>query len=447
MASIALPELPKGDEFEEYVSAYFQCGGFYVDRRLKARGADEILELDIITTDYRRKTVPDIRLLEVKSGGWGFSDIFKVKGWMVWLQLKKGTFIVQVEKKFLSFFIENSKKLGIDVICIPDLTQTAEALKSLTTLEKCAGYEIQLWRFSYWTERHLLERLYISKKAKHDVIQGYGALAEYFHLVNNKTFFTENIIDRVEGLYRTFQKFPNISAKCASESMGLPFDAEYEKVPEAVYAETYYECKLNDMAISCFVEHRARLAILKNAIDYIIYREAGDEAKTTATDSMKIFGVKHEWSRLAFLPKAFRDGLTEIAEEPYFHRYPVFWQWFLWFFGGFILTDLKEREYELFARYTGVPASEIPNALDAYEKLFPMESGWFVDVPNSRIETIKMTSVPFMGVGANVRRLAYADSKDFEKIPTGGQFTVADLKKWNNVAVELLSAKASGPNA
>jgi hypothetical protein len=449
MASIALPELPVGDEFEEYVSAYFQCGGFYVDRRLIDRGADEVLELDIITTDYRPEGVPDIRLLEIKSGGWGVSDIFKVKGWMDYLQLSDGKFIVRVgrEDKVLEFVIEKAKKLGIDLIHIPNLSETAEKLKSLTTLDACTGYEIKLWRFSYWTERNLLKRLYASKRKERDV-RGYEALAEYFHLVNNKTFFTENIIDRVEELYRTFQKFPNISAKCASESLGLPFDDEYEEVPEEVFKETYYECRLNDMAISCFVEHRARLAILKNAIDYIIYREAGDEAKTTATDSMRIGGLERKWSRLEFLPKAFRDGLTEIAEEPYCHRYPVFWQWFLWFFGGFVLTDLKDREHELFARYTGVPASEIPNALGAYEKLFPMKRGWFVDLaPNSRIETIKMMSMPFMGVGANVRRLAYADSKDFEKIPTGGQFTVADLKKWNNVAVDLLSPEAGGPTA
>src|SRR6266446_4223835 len=104
MAHIALPELPRGDEFEEYASAYFQCGGFYVDRKLIERGEDEILELDIITTDYQHDHVPDIRLLEIKSGSWGFSDIFKVKGWMVYLHLSDGKFIVREHRKYLEFF-------------------------------------------------------------------------------------------------------------------------------------------------------------------------------------------------------------------------------------------------------------------------------------------------------------------------------------------------------
>lgn len=49
-----LPDLPIGDEFEEYISAFFQCGGFYMDRKLIERGEDEILELDIITTRLPR---------------------------------------------------------------------------------------------------------------------------------------------------------------------------------------------------------------------------------------------------------------------------------------------------------------------------------------------------------------------------------------------------------
>ncbi len=267
------------------------------------------------------------------------------------------------------------------------------------------------------------------------------AFRKIFGDMNSEVFVANNdgTNSRVEELYRTFQKFPNISAKCANESIGQSFDAEYEALPKEIYEETYYQCRLNDVAVSSFIEHRARLAILKNAIDYILYRNAGDESKTLAIESIKVLGKNLQWSHMNFLPKAFRDGLDEIAKEPYFHRYPVFWQWFLWFFGGFILTDLRDKEYELFARYTGVPPNEIPNALAAYEKLFPMPSGWFMDLgARSKTEQIKMMSVPFMGVGANVRRLAYAESNDFEKIPTGGQFTIKDLKTWNNTTVELL---------
>ena len=37
MASIALPELPKDQEFEDYVSAFFQAAGYYIERNVVER--------------------------------------------------------------------------------------------------------------------------------------------------------------------------------------------------------------------------------------------------------------------------------------------------------------------------------------------------------------------------------------------------------------------------
>ena len=39
----------------------------------------------------------------------------------------------------------------------------------------------------------------------------------------------------------------------------------------------------------------------------------------------------------------------------------------MWIFGGFILKDYEEKEYEFLSNKSGIPASEIPNAFDAYE--------------------------------------------------------------------------------
>jgi hypothetical protein len=443
MASVSLPELPTGDEFEEYISAFFQCGGYYVDRKLIERGEDEILELDIITSNYKQDSPPDIRLLEIKSGSWGFSDIFKVKGWMVYLNLNDGKFVVLKDRDARDYFAEKAKTLGIDLVVIPDLTKTAELLRPYTKLEPCGEHEIRLWRFSYWTERRLLERLYALKKKMHNHAKRYSALAEYFFLINNRTFFTENIVLRAEELYKAFQKYPHVSAKCGNEMLGQPFELDYDTLPAQIFRETFYECQLNDIAISTFVEHRARLAILKNAIDYTIYEKAGDEAKTKATYSFKVAESDVEYARIKFLPQAFRDGLSEIAQEPYFFRYPVFWQWFLWYFGGFILKDLKDKEYELFSRCTGIPADHIDNALGAYEKVFPMAHGWFSDLGDgSRVRVMKMMSLPFMGIGANVRRLAYSTKGEFEGTPTGGRYTIGDLSKWNNATFTLLTQEA-----
>jgi hypothetical protein len=77
MKSDELPGLPKGKEFEEYISAFFQSAGYYIERNIVKRGVEDVLELDIITTDYSSlSSPPDIQLIEVKSGGWGFPDLY-----------------------------------------------------------------------------------------------------------------------------------------------------------------------------------------------------------------------------------------------------------------------------------------------------------------------------------------------------------------------------------
>ena len=110
----------------------------------------------------------------------------------------------------------------------------------------------------------------------------------------------------------------------------------------------------------------------------------------------------------------------------YFNKYPVFWQWFIYAFGGFILLDLQEDEYKLISRKTGIPINEIDNAFKAYECLFPIENGWFEEIPNTNIKTLKLFSVPFMGVGANFRRYHYLKTKDFEEFSrfVNGKYTL-----------------------
>ena len=133
--------------------------------------------------------------------------------------------------------------------------------------------------------------------------------------------------------------------------------------------------------------------------------------------------------------------MLAISQEPYFHRYPVFWQWFMWFFGGFILTDMEDREYELLSSNTGIPVEHIPSALASYDKVFPKPNGWFFDLGSRcHIRTMHLFPVPFMGIGAYARRCLYVNEKDFDKIPVQGQYTTRDLCKWNNVAYRVLSS-------
>ena len=433
MASVSLPNLPKGKEFEEYISAFFHStGNYYIERNIIERGVEEILELDIVATDYSLSP-PGIRLLEIKSGEWGFSDLFKVRGWMDYLNIGNGLFVATKIKDNVGFFEEKAKKLNIKLVVIPDLAESKEALS--LNAETIEDVDISTWRFSYWVERNLLKCLNHKKKS-HPADKRFKALEDYYFEINNGIFFTENIVLKVHALYSAFQKFPYISAKCGNELIGNTFDEQHDALPKNVYNDTYYKCNYNDIQISTFIEHRARLAIFKNAIDYKVYKKAGVQNKTEASP---LAGFDLEEFLLDLLPSSFKEGLNILSEHKYFQRYPIFWQWFMWLFGGFILKDYEEKEYEILSQKTGIPVEEIPNALEAYQILFPRDDSWFMDLsPNSNIKIMKMFSVPFMGIGANYRRLLYTESGKLEDLHLTGMHTLDDLIKWNNLAVEVL---------
>ena len=62
--SISLPELPKGKEYEEFISAFLQASGYFLNRTIIDRGIEELLELDITITDYNVMLRP--KLIEIK---------------------------------------------------------------------------------------------------------------------------------------------------------------------------------------------------------------------------------------------------------------------------------------------------------------------------------------------------------------------------------------------
>jgi hypothetical protein len=429
MAPISLPDFPKGKEFEEYVSAFFQSSGDYVERNIIERKIEEVLELDIITTDYRL-TPPGIKLLEVKSGDWGFPDLFKVRGWMDYLNINNGIFVASKERENVDFLKQIAKSLHIDVALIPDLKKTKEVLSDFYNNEHVEHEDIACWRFSYWVERNLLDNL-SQKKKNYPEKQCFKALQDYYFKVNSGIFFSPDFFDKIYTLYSAFKTYPHISAKCGNELAGNNFNDEYAALPKRVYEDTFFKCSYNEIQISTYIEHRSRLAILKNAIDYKLYEDT--QPKDNAKETETILSPKD------FFPKSFKDGLDSISKNKYFHKYPVFWQWFLWLFGGFILKDYKEREYALLSKKTGIPIDEIPNALDSYQTLFPQEDGWFLDLsPNSNIKVLKMFPVPFMGIGANYRRMLYTESGKFEDLKLSGYHTFNDLIKWNKLTINVL---------
>ena len=93
----------------------------------------------------------------------------------------------------------------------------------------------------------------------------------------------------------------------------------------------------------------------------------------------------------------------------------------------------------MLSQKTGIPSEEIPNALKAYQIIFPMRNGWFTnDSQNSNIMQLKLFPVPFAGIGANYRRLIYTETKKFKDLKFDKEDTLNTLIKWNNLTAEIL---------
>ena len=185
---------------------------------------------------------------------------------------------------------------------------------------------------------------------------------------------------------------------------------------------------------ACFyLEHRARLSILKAAIDYVCLKEAGLLRPRPPAEE-----IDYEQLLFEILPASFHAGLNQLKTEPYFRRYALFWQVFLWGFGGFYLRDRKGVEFEWLAEQTGVPVEEIPRALRAFDILFPTADSWVTEAGPSQCTIVKMVPLAFRGLGAyhRLRRYKLKQYKDFNY----KDYTINDLVKWNNAAVALLTS-------
>jgi len=213
------------------------------------------------------------------------------------------------------------------------------------------------------------------------------------------------------------------------------YDEAIDELVGGCFASLFYKAENSPLQIALYIEHLARITILKTCTEQLLSKHKN------------VFGLDNFLESLEYLsiPQTIKSGLEKIVTDPYFHRYPVFWQFFTYVMGGFILTDLKDKEYQYISENTGIPIEEIPNAFESFNKLFPKGEGWFFTIPKSNIEWHRFFPVALSGIGANHRRYLYLkdypeDKQTYEELSklANGSKTKSDLIKWNNLAYEII---------
>ena len=422
-----------GADLEDYVAALFQTAGYFVEKNLTERDPSEVLELDIVATDYST-TSPKSILAEAKGGGWGYHDIFKVVGWMQYLNLPLGALFVRTATdKDVDNIATRCAPLNMRVVHLGDFTDAVSTFADAGFAAAGSPELIWLWRHSFLIERKLTRLLVDRAKSLKDS-KGARRALDHQRLVNDGIFFAPTPIDKVRTLYETFQQTPKLTLSAAVEMQTGTFDSQAQSGSNSLLQEAMWKGDHPFLQGCMFVEHRARLSILKCAVDYCCANPDGPPEFAA-----KEGGIS--WAALDFhsLPHSFTSGVEWLRKCPTFHRYGVFWQQFLWGWGGFYLEHRQAEEFEWMAAYSGVPVEEVPTALQAFDRFFPMDGGWLTTVGPTTVKVTRMAPMLFEGVGVFHRRQQYelADST----VPLGGDgYTASDLARWNNVAAAFLNS-------
>jgi hypothetical protein len=437
MAKIALPRVPgSGPELEDYVAGMFQAAGYFVEKNIRQRAVTDVLELDAVATSYDGP-LPESVLAEAKGGRWGFPDIFKVAGWMAYLGIERGGFFVKeppgAGAHDVAWMARQVARLGVGLVDLGDFRDPAERLGAQGFRRFREPLLLDVWRLAFAVERALLDGVRAHRRAQPSH-QGPHEVLLYHDIVNDHVFFLKDVDERLRRLYAAYRTHPKLSAGVARELAGGAYaqsaPGPLPRAASRLLAEAMYEGQHPLLQGSFYVEHRARLAILKAAIDLACLDEAGRLPAAA-------------W---ATLPATFRAGLSRLRARPSFRRYALLWQVFLWGFGGFYRADREAEEFGWLADQTGVPPGEVGLGLSAFDDLFPLAgASWIVAVRGSPLRVAKMVPAALRGVGA-VQRLRRRGAADYDGFGVGGVGR-RSLITWHNALVRLLAESALGKGA
>lgn len=446
ITTLALNSLPTDYDFEDYISAQLLLGGYTLDRSIheKVAGAGEIFEVDVITHQYCNND--EKRLLEIKSKGWDMDDLFKTGGRLRYLEIPSGAFVIQnkIDKKKYDGWKSAMKRMDISMVYAGKNNPTDTEL-DMTELYTEFGIKAEnidkamlaSIRFSYNAERYMKSRVSQLNKSQHKA--GLAALWDFSNAIQDISFEDENPLNRLHRTFDLFKKYNHISAR-------LDYEQLHGTFPEVDVCTAFESGRVRGYMLNVidyvpvnyamFLEQRLRLYILQSCVEYLVMPK---QYQTQFEKFLNNLNYNALTGNITL-------GIEYLNQKcPNFRLYPRLWQLFTYMMGGFLLTDLIDKEINLLSNISGVPFDEVRHALNVYDILFPIASKWIRPINYSHIERLNMMPAPLMGIGANFRRMYYRDDDTEEgssynalKQKLSNDYTFSNLLKWNQAAFHLL---------
>jgi hypothetical protein len=425
-----LSKNPTGWEMEDLVAAYFVSRGCYVEKGVKERNPEEIGELDLVWTDYRR-TPPTRHPVEVKAGEWGLGDIFKFYGWTRYLDLEPGEFIhVEPFGRTPATLSNVQKKSGLTLLHVPDPDNVETHFKALGFAEPHWADLPKLWRYSFWGQRRLLKAIQEAIRQR-TCFESAKAAKNYYHLINDAAFFAPDAHSRISALLAAHLEHQGLgaTAACEIETGTIIFKAP----PQTnTFRRAYIYGSHFPVQTCLYLAHRARLYILKAIVDYWMAKAPREVPEISKQRRAQVLLEQ----TVDGLTPAMISAIDTLSKLKSFPLLPVFWQTFLWSWGGFLLKDSLQEEYADLAKETGVPIAEIPAALGAFDMLFPTTSGWFREMPNDSRKVLILMPAAMRGIGS-YRRLLRTGKDEYSELGYKDA-TTNRLADDHNVGVRIL---------
>ena len=444
MVTVSLPEIPQGEDLEDYVAASLQCGGFYTEKSLIESGETQVMELDIMAWKPTDQP-PEHALFEIKGGNWGFSDVFKVYGWKTYLQDRNvnTAYLIAPRRdrndKIIEYMQEKCNEIGLKLVVYDDLAALGENLIELE-LTPPALNEVDhaVWRFSFWLERQM-QKVVTNNRKSQKTNHGPDEVYAYQELIRNGFLQARNVRERLASLYEAHFTHRMLAKSVAAELDGKGWDTR--NPPDGIHwTEALNQCKHQLVQAAMYHEHRARLGIkylrdlcrgLKGAVEFALLQR---HDLLPPAGVFKFLGIE---TPADFLPPSFHDTVKKLQGIDDFEKIAILWQSFLWKWGGFFLTDHETEEKAALAEEIGMTTMAVDSAMTIYDTLFPIAGGWFQEIEGTKI--LKLFPCQFRGLGARYRgaRLDADDWKEvYNRLPY--RYLSNNVSRWNNSAVELL---------
>jgi hypothetical protein len=413
--SITLPKDPLDGDFEDCLVACLRKLGYFTESSVTLREDKiEVLEIDAIATPSSKDWCKR-QLFEAKSGSWGFADLFKVLGWQRYVGIDTATLVHRGGVSHSEAFAAFTAKTGLKTFQLDPKGKAwvglAEPVRAEPPGKIGPALASATW---YGLIGQRLAHAEFYKYCKAVGATPWAIAAKTYHNAVRESVFAPTALDRARQLYEAWQASPKLPGQAVTELAASSHMSENDLWQQL--ENTNQHLWLQHIMI---LDHRSRISIIKNALDHIIC----DEATGKSSGPLEMLA--------AFLPMNFITGLEHLRGYSHREQIPFLYQIFIESFGGYY-CHTSETDLALLAAMTGVPAADIPGALDSLNKFFAWEKDWFIQ--QKELRRLRLVPGLLLGTGAFLRQSALGLTDYNTAYPKQGFL----LSMWHNALYKTL---------